>query len=75
MNLPHEKDWLTAPELARQAGVSENTARRWIKQHELGRKVGGRWRAEVSRAAEFAIGDPDRSAGDPSKGMSISANE
>ncbi len=53
MAYPHQKDWLTAPDLAREAGVSENTARRWIKQHALGRKVGGRWRADPAVAAEF----------------------
>jgi transposase-like protein len=53
MTYPHTKDWLTAPDLAREAGVSENTARRWIKQHALGRKVGGRWRANLTAAGEF----------------------
>ncbi len=53
MNRPHQKDWLSAPELARQAHVSENTARRWIKQHELGRKVGGRWRAQCEAVVRF----------------------
>ena len=54
MTFPHLKDWLSAPDLARQAGVSENTARRWIKQHALGHKVGGRWRADPEAAATFA---------------------
>jgi transposase-like protein len=54
LTYPHTKDWLTAPDLAREAGVSENTARRWIKQHALGRKVGGRWRADKAAVAEFA---------------------
>ncbi len=54
LTYPHTKDWLTAPDLAREAGVSENTARRWIKQHALGRKVGGRWRADTALAAQFA---------------------
>ncbi len=53
LTYPHTKDWLTAPDLAREAGVSENTARRWIKQHALGRKVGGRWRADPACAAYF----------------------
>ena len=56
MTFPHLKDWLSAPDLARQAGVSENAARRWIKQHALGRKIGGRWRADLVLAAQF-VGD------------------
>ncbi len=58
LTYPHTKDWLTAPDLAREAGVSENTARRWIKQHALGRKVGARWRADRALAAQFAGSHP-----------------
>ncbi len=56
MSRPHQKEWLSAPELARQAGVSESTARRWIKQHELG-KVGGRWRVSRVLAAMYLDGN------------------
>jgi hypothetical protein len=52
--------WITAPELARWANVCPMTARTWIERYRLGRKVGGRWRADVDKAREFLA--PDASA-------------
>lgn len=49
----NDRTWLSAPELARQADVSQRTARRWILQHGLGRRVGGRLRADRERASKF----------------------
>jgi hypothetical protein len=45
--------WITAPELERWANVSPMTASTGIERYRLGRKVGGRWRADVEKAREF----------------------
>ena len=65
MKHPHQNNWLTAPELARQAHVSENTARRWMLEHGLGRKFGGRWRANSAAVTRFLTGKDI--AGEPAK--------
>lgn len=48
-----ERAWLSALELAQQEDVSTRTAVRWISAHGLGRKVGGRWRADLARVKAF----------------------
>lgn len=48
----HDRAWLTASELARMGNFSQQTARRWIRR-ELGKKVGGRLRADRQRAEQF----------------------
>jgi hypothetical protein len=71
MKDPHQMNWLTAPSLARQAHVSENTARRWMLEHRLGRKVGGRWRADYAAVARFLTGkDP---AGEPLRSENLAS--
>lgn len=53
MASPDEKSCLSAPDLARRGGIAETTARRWIRRYGLGRKVGGRWRADPAQVAQF----------------------
>jgi hypothetical protein len=48
-----KKPWITAPEQAQRANVSAMTARTWIEKYHLGRKIGGRWRADPDKAREF----------------------
>jgi hypothetical protein len=52
---PDQKNnvWITAPELARWANVCPMTAPTWIERYRLGRKVGGRWRADIEKARGF----------------------
>lgn len=47
----------TVRDLANDARVSENTARRWLEQYQLGRKLGGRWRPDPDRCAAFLRGE------------------
>jgi hypothetical protein len=64
MRPPEEKKpWITAPELARWADVSPMTARTWIKAYNLGRKLGGRWRADEAITREFLTKAEVRLAG------------
>jgi hypothetical protein len=46
---PDQKNnvWITAPELGRWANDT------WIERYRLGRKVGGRWRADIEKARGF----------------------
>ncbi len=53
MSAPNETPWLSAPELALHANISETTARRWIRRYGLGRKIGGRWRADPTQVMQF----------------------
>ena len=52
-SLEENKPWITAPELARWVYVSPMTARLWIRAYNLGRKLGGRWRADEAITREF----------------------
>jgi hypothetical protein len=57
MRPPEEKKpWITASELARWADVNPMTARTWIQTYKLGRKFGGRWRADEAITREFLAG-------------------
>src|SRR5215204_1741821 len=62
MRPPEEKKpWITASE-ARWAAVSPMTARTWIQTYKLGRRFGGRWRADEAITREFLAGQvPDGS--------------
>jgi excisionase family DNA binding protein len=53
-----QRDWLTVPEAAAIAEVSERTIRAWCRDHRIGIMVGGRWR--VSRASLNLILAGDR---------------
>jgi hypothetical protein len=55
-----QRDWLTVPESAVIAEVSERTIRAWCLDHRIGIMVGGRWR--VSRAALNLLLAGDRQA-------------
>jgi len=42
-----KRTWLTIPEAAFHAGVSQSTILRWCRLYSLlGRRVGGRWRLD-----------------------------
>jgi len=45
--------WLTLAEAAAEAEVDYKTLRRWAEKHQLGRRVGGRWRISVDALANF----------------------
>lgn len=53
---PAWKDWPDATWLAEAAGVGEQCARRWIRQHGLGRKVAGRYKVDPIRGRQFLEG-------------------
>ncbi|EJW12618.1 hypothetical protein A33M_1901 [Rhodovulum sp. PH10] len=41
---------------ARRTGHSVDTLKRWCDQHEIGHKVGGRWKVDMLRYAAFRDG-------------------
>ena len=51
---------ISIAEAVRLAGCSDETIRRWVSVHHLGRKIGGRWR--ISRAALRMHLDGDKAA-------------
>ncbi|MBL8845461.1 MAG: helix-turn-helix domain-containing protein [Hyphomicrobium zavarzinii] len=55
---PQQRDWLTVPEAAAIAEISERCIRNWCLDHGIGIKVRGRWR--VSRASLNLILAGDR---------------
>ena len=48
VNQDKEVIWLCPKDAAHRAGISEDTAIRWAKQHNLGRLFGGRWRIDAA---------------------------
>lgn len=52
-----QRDWLTVPEAAAIAEVSERTIRAWCFDHHIGRMVGGRWRISKPLLSLIIAGD------------------
>lgn len=54
---PQQRDWLTVPESAVVAEVSERTIRAWCLDHRIGIMVGGRWRVAKASLSLFLAGN------------------
>ncbi len=52
-----QRDWLTVPEAAVKAEVSERTIRAWCLDHRIGIMVVGRWRVSKALLDLILAGD------------------
>ena len=55
-----QRDWLTVPQAAIVAEVSERTIRAWCLDHRIGIMVGGRWRVFKASLTLFLAGNHQR---------------
>lgn len=51
------KDYIETSEAAIRSGVTEATIRNWIRDFDIGIKVGGRFKVNVSKLKKILAGD------------------